>query len=179
MDQINLQKSEIDKPGLYFYPVKNTTAQMIADVLNNLLGSLNPTSAQKKVSKDKTTPKGVKNGLKLIVDPHRNALLFTGTGEEWLRLLPILKNMDKPPKQVLIEVTIAEITLSDKDELGIQWLLKEANLGGLDGSLSTMALGVGGGGLTYALNNSNTNQKRAVLNAFISSSRATILSTPV
>ena len=183
LDQFNIQNSDIEKPGLYFYPVKNTTAQLIADVLNNLLGSLNSmpisrttrrkTAKKPKKRQTKTTKKGDFN---LIVDPHRNALLFTGYGEQWARLLPILRNMDKPPKQVLIEVTVAEITLSDKDELGIKWVLEKANLGGLDGSLSTMGLGVGAGGLTYKL--ANAGQDRAVLNAFISSSRATILSTP-
>ncbi len=173
LDHINIQQNEVNKPGLYLYPVRNTTAQLIADVLNNVLGSLGVAPAVP-IGKGKTA-KALNKGLKLVVDPHRNALLFTGTGEEWARVVPIIKEMDKPPKQVLIEVTIAEITLSDKDEYGIRWLLEEADIDGLDGSVN-LGLGVGSSGLSYTL--SRAGQVRAVLNAFTSSSRATILSTP-
>jgi len=170
IDQINPQTTKVSKPGLYFYPVKNTTAQLIADVINKIWGSINLAPAQKG---QQTQAKHTK----FVVDPHRNALLFTGTGEEWARLLPILKDMDKPPKQVLIEVTIAEITLTDKNEHGLEWVINNAKLGGLDGKLGTLGgLGLGSGGLTYTL--SNAGQARAVLRAFATNSRATILSTP-
>jgi len=170
LDQINPQTTKVSKPGLYFYPVKNTTAQLIADVINQIWASINLAPAQK--SKETQAKRA-----KFVVDPHRNALLFTGTGEEWARLLPILKDMDKPPKQVLIEVTIAEITLTDKNEHGLEWVINNAKLGGLDGKLGTLGgLGLGSGGLTYTL--SNAGQARAVLRAFATNSRATILSTP-
>ncbi len=170
LDQINPKTSKISKPGLYLYPVKNTTAQLIAEVVNKLWDSISHVSVGK--SQNQPTKRA-----KLIVDPHRNALLFTGTGDEWARLLPILNEMDKPPKQVLIEVTIAEVTLADKEEHGIEWTINKANIGGLDGQLGTLgALGLGGSGLSYTL--SNAGQARAVLNAFASNSRATILSTP-
>ena len=153
LDQVYVQPST--KPNLFFYPVKNTAAQSLANVVNGLQQS----------------------ATQLTVDPLRNALLFLGTNEEWVRLLPILQDMDKPAKQVLIEATLAEITLTDKQEHGIEWVLKHANLGGLDGQLGTLGtLGVGSAGLTYML--SNAAEVRAVLNAFVSSSRATILSTP-
>ncbi|MCK5523279.1 MAG: type II secretion system protein GspD [Thiomargarita sp.] len=184
LDQVNLQQTESDKLGLYLYPVKNTTAEIIAGILNNLLSSFD-LSSEKQLIQEKATKKGQtqktsnikKNkNLKLVVDSHRNVLLFTGTGEEWTRLLPILKEMDKPPKQVLIEVTIADITLSKKDERGVEWTLNKANLGGLNGTLGTMGLGAGSNGLTYAL--SSAANVRAILNVFTNSSRATILSTP-
>ncbi len=170
LDQLNLNQqmsTRDNKPHLFFYPVKNTTAEQLASVLNNLSGTLN------KATKPATT-------AKFLVDSNRNAILFTGTGEEWAQLLPVLQEMDKPAKQVLIEATIAEITLTDQDQRGIEWVLNQANLGGLEGQLGTLtvpsSLGVGGSGLTYTL--SSAGQVRAVLNAFASNSRATILSTP-
>jgi len=153
LDQIHVQAST--KPNLFFYPVKNTSANSIVSVVNGLQQS----SGQ------------------LTVDSLRNAILFLGTNEEWVRLLPILQDMDKPAKQVLIEATVAEITLSDKQEQGVEWILKQAKLGGLTGQLGTLGtLGVGSAGLSYTL--SNAEEIRAVLNAFVTNSRATILSTP-
>jgi general secretion pathway protein D len=169
LDQLNLNQQTgmgDNKPRLFFYPVKNTPAEQLVALLNNLSGELrkpNPAVAP----------------AKFLSDPNRNAILFTGTGEEWARLLPVLQEMDKPAKQVLIEATIAEITLTDQDQRGIEWVLNQANLGGLEGNLGTLerlGLGAGSSGLTYTL--SSAGQVRAILNAFASNSRATILSTP-
>ncbi len=144
-----------NKPNLFFYSVKNTSAQQVAGVINSLQQSSTPMS----------------------VDPIRNAIIFLGTNEDWIRILPILQDLDKPAKQVLIEVTVAEITLSNKDERGIEWVLNRVGLGGLSGRLGTLGtLGVGSAGITYTL--SNAGEARAILNAFISDSRATVLSTP-
>jgi general secretion pathway protein D len=168
LDQLNLNQqtgTSDNKPRLFFYPVKNTPAEQLVALLNNLSGALNK-------------PNQPAATAKFLVDPNRNAILFTGTGEEWARLLPVLQEMDKPAKQVLIEATIAEITLTDQDQRGIEWVLNQANLGGLQGKLGTLTVpsSVGGSGLTYTL--SNAGQARAVLNAFANNSRTTILSTP-
>ncbi len=153
LDRLNPQITT--KPNLFFYPVKNTSASSLAATVNGLR---------------QTTEQ-------LSVDAQRNALLFFGNNEDWTRLLPILQEMDKPAKQVLIEATIAEITLTDKDERGIEWVIKQAGLGGLHGSLGTLnGLGVAGAGLSYTLRSGN--ELRAIVNAFVSSSQATILSTP-
>jgi len=188
LDQFNPQQR--DKMSLFFYGVQNTAAEPLANTLNPLLNSiLQPEAApsQKASPKSKAaqTPAAaavqkststVAAPAQLAVDEHRNALIFSGTGEQWAQLLPVLKEMDQPAKQVLIEATIAEITLDETERRGIEWVINKADLGGLDGQLSTLGLGVGSQGLTYTL--SNAGQVRAVLNAFASSKRATILQTP-
>ncbi|MBE9563041.1 MAG: type II secretion system protein GspD, partial [Proteobacteria bacterium] len=113
---------------------------------------------------------------KIVVDENRNALLFIGSSEEWGELLPVIRDMDVAPKQVLIEATIANIVISEKEQTGIEWVLNNADLGGLDGAISSMAGAVGSSGLVYTLTNAGA--VRSILNAFVSSGRATILSTP-
>ena len=111
-----------------------------------------------------------------MVDTIRNAILYQGDAESWARLLPILKEMDQPSKQTLIEVTIAEVTLSDQEQLGIEWLIKDLNLGGMTGTLASK-LGVAtSSGLTYTFDSAG--QTRAVLNAFAGNSQVNILSSP-
>ncbi|GAB4484865.1 MAG: hypothetical protein OHK006_09930 [Thermodesulfovibrionales bacterium] len=53
-----------------------------------------------------------------------NALLIKTTPRGYLTLLETIKRLDIQPKQVLIEVLIAEISLNDSTQLGIEWLLK-------------------------------------------------------
>lgn len=176
MDQLNPQSG---KRGLFFYAVKNTAAEPLAGTLNSLLQEVivDPTEATKDASAQtgKTTTATSKEGAKLVVDKQRNALIFVGTSEEWARLLPILRDMDQPIKQVLIEATIAEITLSDKDERGIDWVINRAGLSDAE-SNNNFKLEMGSSGLTFSL--TSAGKVRAVLNAFASSNRATILQTP-
>lgn len=188
LDQLNPQ-AQTAKRRLFFYPVKNTAAAPLAGTINSLLQDIitDPTTVAGNIPlaagapPPAQTPAGGPpisqiSASRLAVDQQRNALIFIGSGEEWARLLPVLRDMDQPVKQVLIEATVAEITLSDKDERGIDWVLNRVGIGGLDGRLGTRELGVGGVGLTYTL--SSAGQVRAVLNAFASSQRATILQTP-
>jgi general secretion pathway protein D len=114
----------------------------------------------------------------LAVDDMRNAIIFYGESEIWERLLPIIARMDQPARMVLIEVTVAEVTLNNQEELGIEWLINDLSIGEYSVQLGTLgSLGVGTSGLNgYLLNNAGAT--RAVLNAFASKSRVKILSTP-
>ena len=53
-----------------------------------------------------------------------NALIIKSTPRAYLALLDTIKMLDTQPKQVLIEVLIAEITLDDSTSLGLEWVLK-------------------------------------------------------
>ncbi|MDA8239533.1 MAG: hypothetical protein M0Z67_04070 [Nitrospiraceae bacterium] len=55
-----------------------------------------------------------------------NALLIKTTPRGYLSLLETIKKLDVQPKQVLIEVLIAEITLDNSTQFGIEWLLKSS-----------------------------------------------------
>ncbi len=159
LDHVNTRTHTPEKPGLFSYQVKHIAVGLVIKTINQLLVTI--------VNNDKR---------KIVADDNRNTLHFIGSNEEWSRLLPVIRDMDVPPKQVLIEATIADIVISEEDEHGIEWVLNKANLGGLDGTISSMASGVGGSGLIYTL--SNAGQVRSILNAFASNSRATILATP-
>lgn len=71
-----------------------------------------------------------------------NALIVQCTPKSYLALLEILKKIDIPVKQVLIEVLIAEISLSDETKFGIEWLLKtkSGDTAGLTGVITKPAV---------------------------------------
>ncbi len=174
LDQLN---PLTEKMGLFTYQVKNTAATRLQESMSKILDQITDNAAPNVVPPN--TPPGTSTIAKrstLVADEQQNILLFTGSNEEWVRILPILQELDKPTKQVLIEATVAEIVLTDQDALGIEWVINSANLGGLDGKISNLAGATGTSGLIYTL--SSAGQVRAVLNAFASNSRAIILSTP-
>jgi len=175
LDQLN---PLTEKMGLFTYQVKNTAAMRLQESMSKILDQITNDAAPPNILPPNTPPgaSAVAKRSTLVADEQQNILLFTGSNEEWVRILPILRELDKPAKQVLIEATVAEIVLTDQDALGIEWVINSANLGGLDGKVSSLADATGTSGLIYTL--SSAGQVRAVLNAFASNSRAIILSTP-
>jgi len=88
-------------------------------------------------------------GLTLSVDPRSNTLIFYTTGARYQSLLPMIRRLDVPPKQILLEATIAEVTLTGEFALGVEFAVTEGRWsGGTQGNL-----GLPGGGL--ALNWAN------------------------
>src|SRR5690606_21653491 len=65
-------------------------------------------------------------GGRLIIDPVGNRILFTGTANEYSQLRTLLLALDTPPRQVLVEVTVAEVTLNDETRLGLEFFFNES-----------------------------------------------------
>ena len=53
--------------------------------------------------------------------------LVTTTPRQWSDIEATIKQLDKMPRQVLIEVLVAEIALTDDTRLGLDWALKEGS----------------------------------------------------
>ncbi len=58
-----------------------------------------------------------------------NAIIIKASPRDYLTILETLKKLDIPPKQVLIEVMIAEVTLDDSMKFGLEWLVKGSGNG--------------------------------------------------
>lgn len=71
--------------------------------------------------------------VEIIPDEANNAIVFKASNRDYKRVLTLLKQLDIQPRQVLINVLVAEITLSGKVEYGIEWFLNK-NIGSLGGS---------------------------------------------
>lgn len=117
-------------------------------------------------------------GLKLSSDDRRNLVLIMATPSIYNSLLTILNDMDRPPKQVLIETTIAELTLKDDLQYGLEWYIKNRMQKG-DYVLNTLGnLGVStASGMAFQFL-SDTQRFQAAINAFAKENRINILSSP-
>jgi general secretion pathway protein D len=184
---------ELDRPNpaaggksMFYYPVRNTKATDIAKVLGTVnmaaTAATTPATATAAAGNAPATapaqPQTVSAGRALIVDEPRNALIFQGDPAEWERLLPLIRQMDKEARQVMIEMTIAEVTLDDNEEFGVNWFAK-SGLGRFGGKFNfgtLPAAATGGPGLSYLLDVAG--ESRALLKAFGEDSRVSILSTP-
>jgi type IV pilus assembly protein PilQ len=57
----------------------------------------------------------------ILVDPHTNSLMIQAVKGDIERLLPVIEELDRPTRQILIEAHIVEATRDTARELGIQW----------------------------------------------------------
>jgi general secretion pathway protein D len=62
--------------------------------------------------------------IKIVADPSQNALLILASVADFKRVERVVKTMDVIPNQVLIEATIAEVTLNDDMRFGVRYFLQ-------------------------------------------------------
>jgi general secretion pathway protein D len=181
---------ELDKPlkqtkgnNAFYYEVQRTSATGIVETLNQLRGagglSAQPTNQNDEGSDTKATNKsttGASNRSSLVVDPSRNALLFYGSNDEWMGMLPTIEKLDREPLQVLIEVIVAEVTLSDGFEYGIDWAANNIGSTLFEGAKAKSASFIDGNLQYFPINSSGST--RAVLNLLGNDKKVKILQTP-
>lgn len=80
--------------------------------------------------------------LSMTVDERSNTIIFYTQGSEYQALLPMIKRLDVMPKQVLLEATIAEVTLTDDFAMGVEFAFRNGKFGyGTSGSLGVSDIG--------------------------------------
>ncbi len=112
----------------------------------------------------------------VVAEQATNTLLISASPRYFDTVMTMVKELDQPPPQVLIQVLLAEVTLDDSDELGFEWQYTEG-LGSLGtGRIGTQlgvanefqrfggfALSVTGGDLTFMLRALQSQGKMQVL----------------
>ena len=59
----------------------------------------------------------------VVAEKTSNTLLISGSPRYFETITSIVRELDQPPAQVLINVMLAEVTLNDDTEFGLQWSL--------------------------------------------------------
>jgi general secretion pathway protein D len=114
----------------------------------------------------------LRGDIRITADPIRNALIIEAIPGDYQLVEKILGRLDVLPRQVLIEVVIAEISLDKATELGVEWTFKKDNWTDT-GSLSAS---IGASGLQYVLGLSQKWQ--VALHALANDSKLNIISSP-
>jgi general secretion pathway protein D len=113
------------------------------------------------------------DGVTLSIDTRSNSLIFYTTGPRYEALLPMIRRLDIPPKQIVLEAMIAEVTLTGEFQNGVEFAFREGKLSG--GTLGSLGLPSGGLALTYDVGLGE--QIRMRLQA--SDARVNVLSNPI
>ncbi|WP_051686170.1 secretin N-terminal domain-containing protein [Rheinheimera texasensis] len=110
--------------------------------------------------------------IRMTVDERSNTIIFFGTGKEYQTLLPMIRRLDVMPKQILLEATIAEVSMTDEFALGLEFALANGKV-----DTSTMGAfktsGIGGLSVSYA-----DGLDKVITNLRASDGRVNVLSNP-
>ncbi len=128
-------------PKIYVYPLQNSKAEHVSGILQQILFGGGKTAPAPKTTTT-TTTKGasapvqqsvsispleeplVSPGTKIFPDEITNSLIILTTPSDYPLIEDAIKKIDIVPRQVLIEALVAEVTLGDSLEFGIEWFLK-------------------------------------------------------
>jgi general secretion pathway protein D len=120
---------------------------------------------------------GLPQDVRVIADKDNNALLILASPADYESIESAIRKLDVAVRQVLIEVTIAEITLKDELKYGLEWYFNNgARINGkLDAGMGGIAPLVPGFSYSWI---SSAADVGAVLNALATDSRLKIISSP-
>jgi general secretion pathway protein D len=124
--------------------------------------------------------------IRLVADEVTNAIVITTYPRLWKEIEETIKQLDRMPRQVLIEVLAAEVTLTDDTKLGMEWSLRSGRFdvssspSGTLPSRPSRSLIPLGGAVPVGLNLFTFAADRflAALNALASENKVNVLSSP-
>lgn len=191
---------------LYVYNVENGDAKKLADLLSELFGkgsallnepknsgAVAPGKAKQKVgskaggtankaiAKTRTQSETTENVLQIVANESNNSLLVLAEPRIWRTIRSALSKIDVEPAQVLVEVSIWEVTLDNSLRYGVEWFFNNRFNSG-DLGVATLDVGSAGIGATIPgfsyLVSDLAGGWEGVINTLDSESRVEVLSSP-
>jgi len=135
------------------------------------------TAAVAKTVAASTGSVGLPQDVRIIADKDNNALLILASPSDYESIESALLKLDTAVRQVLVEVTIAEISLKDELKYGLEWYFRNGSRisGQLDIGLPNIEMLVPGFSYTWV---NAVGDIGAVLNALARDSKLKIVSSP-
>lgn len=204
-------------PRVFVYPLQNAKAKHVATLLQSIFtgvgqpaapgrfipeapaGSAPQQPAQSPAVSPRTGAAGSAPGsgtfvspeTKVFADEITNSLVILATSDDYRFIDETIKKLDTAPRQVMIEVLIAEVTLTKDFQFGLEWVISNSTsihpfsrtvningpLGVNTNILSTTNLANGLPGFSYAATDIAGNVK-ALLNTLASDNKVTVLASP-
>ena len=113
--------------------------------------------------------------IRIIADERNNALLIRATAEEYRSIETMLTQLDILPLQVLIEVTVAEVTLDGDLEYGLDWFFQSGKVNATLSNRASGAVGPQFPGFSLFYDSVNAG---VVLNALAEVTNVKVISSP-
>ena len=174
---LDARKEATIENAVFTYEVQNTQAASLTETLDAILeGRSTEAVDTQPAPRGEALGEGSRGSGRIVLDENRNMILFRGSGKEWTELRAVIEQLDKPVPSVLIEVLIAEITLSGEQESGVDFLFRSGI--GEDRTVTGGTLGaLGLQSKALSLTLDSAGMTRAMLNVFYEDNRVALRSS--
>ncbi len=185
----------------YFLKIQNGDAKDIADLLLQIYGKdgqaaetflpdggvQTETPVAGNVGPVSGSGELIQGDIKIVADQRNNALILQCSPQDYAVIEETVRELDRVPRQVLINVKIHEVVLGDDLSMGVSAFLQSRSdplVSGPSATATTVASGAGGGPVEPGLNLAtrvlvgNTRELVAFLNATETRRRSRVLSAP-
>ncbi len=123
---------------IHIYTLEYNEAEKLSSVLVKLDNPIVETPQIIDPTKPPGTPPPTAKMEKIKAVAHKdsNSIIVTATTSEWNEIQRIIKILDLPRKQVLLEVLIVELTSNDLNDFGIDWRYQKQAYGQFNSGLA-------------------------------------------
>jgi general secretion pathway protein D len=180
------RRGDGEEQQIFVYNVQHGTAEDITASLISILSGGDDVqgSGRGEVSQENSRPSGGAQeihigpssaGVRIAANTTNNAIMIYSGGREYQMILDAIRQIDIPVDQVLIEATIAEVTLNDELKYGVQWFFDNAQNTFTQSSNSAGSVASKFPGFSYTY---FTTSAQVALNALESVTDVKVLSSP-
>lgn len=200
LKELDKTPMEGTKPSVFVYYVQNSKAKDLAEVLKQVFVAPKDKKVEfkEKVVSPEPTPRSVRppppppappkeepspvpeGEINIVVDETNNALVIRAFSKDYKTILETVKKLDLYPKQVLIEVLLAEITLNDETRFGVEFLKLLDTAGSHGRFQQTIDIGtstISGVGIKYSIVEA-AGRFSAAIKAAAKDGRLNVISSP-
>lgn len=132
------EPSESAESNIHVHSIENSTALGVANILRQIYGGspIASSNASKTIIKGSVpnpaaapavAGTGLTGSVQIIPDEATNLLVIKASPQDYLQIKKVINSIDLVPRQVLIQVMVAEVTLTKSTQFGIEWWLKNNN----------------------------------------------------
>lgn len=135
--------------GIHVHPIVNSNALHVANILRQIYGgspisstnTSTPTTGASQTIVRGNVPTaapaaasaaavgaGLSGSVQIIPDEATNTLVIKANQQDYLQIKKVIDRIDTIPRQVLIQVMVAEVQLTDSLKYGVEWWLKNQPL---------------------------------------------------
>lgn len=148
------------------YNLENRSAEDLAPILSEMIDEVAPAEGQ---------TASVGSRPRVIADDTKNAVVVWGNDSEQDSFARLIRSLDTVPVQVLLEATIAEVSLNDELDLGLRWFFQRGNFRGTFSDASNGSTGASFPGLSFVFQGASAG---VTLNALSSVTNVNVVSSP-
>lgn len=106
------------------YPLQNRDAGEMAAIVSSLTDAGNASVPN---SAETDGQFSVRNQIRVAADTSRNELIVRARRVDHEEIAAVIRSLDVPARQVLLEATIAEVALNDAVDVGVRWFFEAGN----------------------------------------------------